>query len=200
MIPVMDTTLVAAARNKCVETFLKSKYQWLLFLDADTIPPADGIDRLMSHGKKIVSGLYHQRGGDFLPNMYTYKGWNDATQQHDYNWITEWARDELIEVDGVGAGFLLIHREVLAAIGKEWFHFKEGGEDLAFCRQAKEKGYQIYVDTSLHCGHVSYMVVSTDHFYARRLGIQRQDEVKEAMDKVAECKDGKKEPAYALSK
>lgn len=186
MIPVIDTTLLSAARNKCVETFLASNYNWLLFLDSDVTPPTDGIDRLMAHGKKIVSGLYHQKGGEFLPNMYTYKGWNEETGQHDYNWITEWKQGETIAVDAVGAGFLLIHREVLEAIGTtDWFNFKEGGEDLAFCRQAKAKGYDIWVDTSIKCGHVSYMVVNTDHFYARRLGLQRKEEITEAIDKVA---------------
>ena len=192
MIPVIDTTLLSAARNKVVETFLGSHYNWLLFLDSDVVPPADGIDRLMAHGKKVISGLYHQKGGEFLPNMYTYKEWLPEKGQHDYNWITEWPRDETIEVDGVGAGFLLIHREVLEAIGKkDWFHFREGGEDLAFCRQAKEKGYSIWVDTSVHCGHVSYMVVGTDHYYARQLGVKNQVEIKEAINKVA---DGEKEP------
>ncbi len=77
--------------------------------------------------------------------------------------------DGLIQVDGCGAGFLLIHRSVMEKIGPgEWW--REGvtqsggirGEDLAFCVRAADAGFGICVHCGCRPGHMKTVCVTVD--------------------------------------
>jgi GT2 family glycosyltransferase len=62
---------------------------------------------------------------------------------------------ELIEVDAVGTGIMLIRKKVFKELPEPWFYFKNDfSEDIMFCKEAKKAGYKIYVDTTLSVGHV----------------------------------------------
>lgn len=145
------------ARNTgCIKT-LELDTQWLFFLDDDVVPPHDAILRLLAHKKPIVSGLYYRRCPPIYPVML--KEIPGARQ-----WITEFKVPDLLEVDYVGSGCLLIHRDVLNTISKPWFEWKVDREDLpphqrmsedfSFCQKAREHGFKIYVDTSVQCRHL----------------------------------------------
>lgn len=52
-------------------------------------------------------------------------------------------------------------RKVKVPPRSEWDFFLpdgSGGEDVSFCRRAREAGHQVWVDTGLQCGHVGYCV------------------------------------------
>lgn len=145
------------ARNTGCQKALELDFEWIFFLDDDVIPPHDIILRLMSHRQPIVSGVYYRRNPPICPVMLknTDKG---------REWITSYKTPDLMEVDFVGAGCLLIHRDVLNAMSQPWFEWrcdrydlvpeKRMSEDFAFCEQARNIGYKIYVDTSVHCRHI----------------------------------------------
>ena len=145
------------ARNTGCTKALELDFEWLFFLDDDTIPPNDAILRLIAHKKPIVSGLYYRRNLPICPVMLRNV---DSGRQ----WITEFTSPSLIEVDYVGAGCLLIHKEVLHSLQQPWFEWKADrfdlpinermSEDFSFCEKARQNGYKIYVDTSVQCRHV----------------------------------------------
>lgn len=105
------------ARNALAMQAIDRGADYLFFLDSDVIPPGDAIVRLMSHNLPIVSGVYHRRSPPIgIPVMQKPAG----------QWITKYPQNQLIEVDVVGAGCLLIHRSVLERLppqrhGKHWF-------------------------------------------------------------------------------
>ena len=55
---------IAGARNELVDFFLQTKCTHISFLDSDTIMPRDGLPRLLSHGKDVISGIYALRVGE----------------------------------------------------------------------------------------------------------------------------------------
>lgn len=150
-------------RNVCCMRTLEVGATHLFFLDSDVVPPADTVLRLLSHNLPIVSGIYHRRSPPHgIPVMLK----NGV-------WITSYPKNRLIEVDLVGAGCLLIAREVIEKFpaldpnrGKHWFDWRvdmpkdklppgEGvSEDFAFCIQARKMGYKVIVDTNVICRHV----------------------------------------------
>jgi glycosyltransferase involved in cell wall biosynthesis len=144
------------ARNVAVEHVMKGGFTWLFFLDDDVIIPSNAIERLASHGKDIISGLYYRRIEPIEPVM---------CREHAGR-ITKFNPGEMLEVDMVGAGCLLIHRRVFERIPKPWFEWlldredipesQRASEDFAFCRKAKQYGFRIYVDTSIQCHHAGY--------------------------------------------
>jgi len=144
-------------RNLLVDRFLKSGYEWLLFIDSDTLPPFDVLE-MTKNGKDICSGIYFQwKKNKLIPLVYK----NDKNDFHDYYKVfNEVSEEEVVEVDGVGAGCLLIHRKVFKAIEKPYFLFEYDenglvalGEHFYFCRKAHEAGFKAWVDRSKVCSH-----------------------------------------------
>ncbi len=153
------------ARNVACQRALEGGFTHLFFLDSDVIPPRDAILRLRSHNAPIVSGLYCRRSPPHgIPVMIRGR-----------DWVTEFPPNSLIEVDLVGSGCLLIHRQLLEALPppkdrpeKRWFHWKvdraglEGqgeclSEDFVFCKRVREElGIPILVDTGVQCKHIGY--------------------------------------------
>lgn len=152
---------VDANRNRIVEHFLAlpEDYEWLLMIDDDCPVPANVLDMLYK-GKKIVSGvIFTMKNGvpypiimkDSKDGFYTLMKADELLQQEG----------TLVKVDGTGMGCMAIHRSVLKKMKKPWFRFeytKTGdvrlGEDYWFCEKAKKLGYDIYVDTDVHVGHI----------------------------------------------
>lgn len=156
------------ARNVGCQKVLDLGFQYVFFLDDDTIPPPDAILKLMAHKKPIVSGLYYRRNIPIQPVML--RELPDGNKQ----WVTEIdpgvsVDQPLMEVDYVGAGCLLINRDVLLSLPPmsnrcHWFDWtidrtdlpenERMSEDFNFCRNARKNGFPIFVDTSVHCRHV----------------------------------------------
>ena len=60
---------------------------------------------------------------------------------------------------------LVVQYDVFLKVDPPWFEFgmhegKPVGEDINFCSKARQKGVEIYVDTSIEVGHLATMVVN----------------------------------------
>jgi len=146
-------------RNKLVDRFLKTDYEWFFFIDSDTLPPFDVLE-MTKNGKDICSGVYFQwDGGKQKLDPLVYRTTENDFHK-EYIVFNETSEEDLVEVDGIGAGCLLIHRKVFEAIEKPYFLFvynREGqleiGEDFFFCQKAQEAGFKIWADRSKVCSH-----------------------------------------------
>jgi hypothetical protein len=163
---------VAHSRNKCVELFLASPCEWLLMLDDDMVIPfgnakwfnaycgtdfpeqfagANAIDRLLSHKKTLVGGLYfgrHQHGAPMF-------GEGAATAQ-EAAFARKAPMDLIKPTRWVATGCMLIHRKVFEAIEKRfprlarnaqgqrgnWFSSSEHSlmDDVDKCREVLSTG------------------------------------------------------------
>lgn len=164
-------------RNNLVQMFMGFHAEWLLMVDADMTFPADALDRLVDKAdpieRPIVGGLCFglEQDGRHTPTLFdVFKGEDGNPQVGRYR---EWDVDSLMRVGGTGTAFLLIHRTVFerfdafeapdgtTAFNKTFPYFQETeyfgkpiGEDLTFCFRAGLLGIPVYVDTSLHIGHI----------------------------------------------
>lgn len=148
---------IAHNRNKLVDRFLKSKYEWLLFIDSDTLPPFDVLE-MTKNGKDICSGVYFQwKENKLIPLVYK----KSETDFHEeYKVFNDVSDEELVEVDGFGAGCLLIHKKVFDKVEKPYFLFEYDenglvalGEDFYFAEKAKKAGFKVWVDRKMVCSH-----------------------------------------------
>jgi len=155
---------VDANRNKIVYNFLNNtEHDWLLFLDDDMIPHKGfDVKKLINSGKKVVSGLtvVMAKGVPSPLIMKKLEG-NDEVRYRTFN-VSDLEEDgtSLVEVDGVGTGCLLIHRDVLEAIKPPWFRFQftENGElklseDYTFSNKVREAGFKMFIDCEAIVGH-----------------------------------------------
>lgn len=166
-------------RSKLLTQFFKSRCEWLLLLDADTVPPNNVLD-MIKNGKDICSGVYHQwRGEDIVPLAFI----APKDPLGKYEVYDESNPDYLVEVDGVGGGCLLIHEKVFKTIKPPYFIdvFNEDavrilGNDLYFCKKAKKAGFKIWIDRRIVSHHFKTLNLKSIMIWKDReveLGIKR---------------------------
>ena len=162
-------TLIAEARNALVNN-AKSTMKWqqitddfthILCLDADISFENSDLLRLLKYDLPIVSGAYDDR---MHPGNYC-SGWYEKVDGNMGKFLPH-SSTGMVEVDWVGAGFLLIKKEVFEKMPYPWFrhewihyddngvhHQCQSGDDLSFCLQAKKYGYKIFCDCDTVVAH-----------------------------------------------
>ena len=173
MVQVGNVGLTTRSRNVVVKTFLETtNANWLLMIDSDERLSLDTwhklIDSAHDKDRPIISGLVFAAffdGEDALrpvPTIYL------MDSERGLQPIDGYPENQLIEVDAVGTGCILIHRSVLLEMqkqatpnqGKNWAWFVEGaidgtyfGEDLLFSKRLKSMGYKIFAHTGAILPH-----------------------------------------------
>lgn len=166
--PTMSVQPVDNARNEIVETFLKSDCTHLFFIDSDTIPPPDALDKLLALDCDVASGitpiieLDQNRVND---SSGFYKRGNILGMDNELLKPDTGIQD----MKAGGGSCLLIKRKVLEDLQKPIFRFvykdshPEGvsfngskdmmSEDYYFCAKALGKGFIMKCDTTLIAKH-----------------------------------------------
>lgn len=138
------------SRNSAIQLFLGNKqYSHIFFLDSDTEPPLDVIDRMLELDEPLVTGLYPvlmQTGVKWAILNYVDEAYRFAAQVDDY-------------CDAAGAGCLMIRRDLFDKIAWPWFLWvnrEDGtqmGEDIHFFDKCCEAGYRTRVAKDVVCSH-----------------------------------------------
>ncbi|MBI4044331.1 MAG: hypothetical protein HY392_01340 [Candidatus Diapherotrites archaeon] len=149
---------IVRARNVLRQRVLDEGYDYFFSLEADVVPPADVIERLIARNKNIVSGVYF----NFIPATKSLvalaykkigvdeKG-NEKTQSLT---LEELLPSRLIEdVRFTGVGCMLISREVLETISFRFEPLARAFDDWWFCTDALANEFSVNVDSSMFCMH-----------------------------------------------
>jgi hypothetical protein len=192
--------MIDRSRNMLAHKFLASGVTWSLWLDSDIAAPIangdwfkwitgalavtddaaryDVLGRLLGHGKAMVGGVYATRryhGALCIQPEIRPRSHEDKTLCND---IRKGVARGLVDVNWIGFGCALIHREVFLEIQRRfpdlapeaehapWRFFDHQGmtgEDEAFCQRAKACSIPIWLDTQLICGHVGQMAFLPEH-------------------------------------
>jgi len=183
---------------------LREDCEYFMLLDSDATIHPDTLFRLLAWKLPVVSACIYTRAFPPVPTM----GWHEGINKdghHVYNFgktiqeIRRWAKrhdldadtlneiagkkqpdSDLMEIDGCGTHCMLIRRDVLEAIGGEWFKCTGllSGEDFDFCRKVQAAGYQIYADLGCHSGHIvgNSLIMGLKYFIVFYDGIVRKEE------------------------
>lgn len=138
-------------RNVITQRALELDCTHLIFLDADMVYPPDTITRLLNRNKTIVGALTFKRWPNFEPLLFDGEPYKMT--------LIDPIPEGLVKVTATGTGCLMIKTSVFEHIQYPWFEFgsnngKPVGEDINFCYSAKEKGFDIYVDTTIRTEHI----------------------------------------------
>lgn len=148
---------IIASRNVLRKKVLDEGYEYFLSLEQDVIPPADIIERLMGHDKKIITGIYFVRnvfpGGITALVPLAYKLTDKKTLTMEPLSDEEWQSGKLMNIVSCGLGCVMIHRDVLKDISFRYEKEKDSFDDRWFCIDAYKKGIEMYADTSVRCRH-----------------------------------------------
>ena len=154
----------AVLRNNLVRSCLEEGAEWLWFVDTDHAFDGNILNRLLSHNKDIVAGLYLQRVRPFAP--IAYESFNEETGLYQPIDLTKYGEDELVPIRAAGTGGMLVRSEVFRALKDPWFEVTEGlgSEDLPFCEKAREAGFELYCDLGAKLGHIDPIIIWPAYF------------------------------------
>jgi len=163
------STILLTQRERLATEALELGAEYTLWLDSDITFPATTAIRLLAHNEDIVACNYIRR--QLPPKGVAYEVIGDW--QNPLSWDMY---DELVEVQGVGMGCMLMKTEIFSKLPKPWFEFGWNpgnndhlGEDMILCQKMAAKGYTIKIDTVLshdlrHLGTWAFGPELLDHF------------------------------------
>lgn len=144
-----SSTILLNQRERLLEQAKKVNSDYVLWIDSDMMFPSTTAVRLLEHNKDIVACNYTKRTKPLKTVAYTnLNDWN--------SWVPMEPKDELVKVEGVGMGCMLMKLDIFEKIQKPYFEFryKEDtqdyfGEDFILLSKLREQGYDVYIDTVL---------------------------------------------------
>lgn len=179
---------VAQQRDVIATEFLKSDFTHLLFWDSDIGAPADLALTLLKLDKPLIGALYPFRSFNFERLEALIKAGVPAEKAlsyaHNFAVLAKDAKfvNDIGIVDAIGAGFLLIRREVFEAVEARfgapisrhhndarqetkrfftWRHDVDGTlipEDWGFCSRWRECGGQVWAYSGAEMSHAGTYV------------------------------------------
>ncbi|MFH1400769.1 MAG: glycosyltransferase [Nanoarchaeota archaeon] len=142
---------IVQSRNILRRKVLDEGYEYFLSLEQDVVPPPDIIERLLAHGKEIVGAVVATiKVSPSGKNVVVPMLWHMRDDRIFFIPSQELMSKRLISIDVCSLSCLLIHRTVLQKVE---FRYEQGFDDMMFCRDAKEHGFDIFVDTAVQVKH-----------------------------------------------
>lgn len=155
---------VGVAYNEMIQNILDnpelSKYKYILTIEEDNAPPADGLLKLYESMDKydVVGGIYWTKGEMGQPMIY------GNPNEMPKNFIPQKpVLDGVQEANGLGMGFNLFKMDIFKKMPGPWFKTVQevipgGGaqaytQDLWFYQEAAKLGYKFACDTRVKVGH-----------------------------------------------
>ena len=145
-------------------------YDYICWIDSDTLVAPQQFQQLLSHDKDIISGLYLMEGDNAFA---TVQHWDEEYfKKHGcFQFLTPQdinGKEGLLKVDYTGMGFMLVKKGVFESLEYPWFRPLEKRignmvdftmEDVGFCLQARERGWNVLVDTGVRVGHEKKILI-----------------------------------------
>jgi len=151
---------ITNARNAIINYVLQHPdVKYLLSLDTDVIPPANIIQKLLKHRKKLVGALVHagyeKKVPCVLKDGFLMKNGKRGLSFYSWKEIYKMKKKkDLHRVWGTSVACLLIHRQVFeSGVRFRYTPYFHVGEDVWFMNEANEKGFKFYVDLSRKISH-----------------------------------------------
>jgi hypothetical protein len=180
------SSMVNYARCKCAgadvtqgknqKPFGGMEYDYMMWIDSDIRFNNEMFQKLVDIDKDIASGWYAQPGGASSGGFYTpvVETMDDEffKKHGSYEFLTTEdmsKKTEPLTVDYIGFGWVLIKQGVFESIEYPWFapklmHIDKNiqdvcSEDVAFCHDAKDAGFKIWMDPTCRVGHEKTLVI-----------------------------------------
>ena len=172
-INTMKSPLIHQARNYLTSVFLTTEYQYLLFIDSDVEFEPDAVFRMLVAKKDIICTPYRVKSEQLDKHIYTVE-FKDPKN-------IPFLPGGLVELEAGPTGLMLIDRRVFEKIIKNnpdlkiknkatptadkslefYYNFFDfgfdnhyaTGEDISFCKLAKENDFKIYANTESTTKH-----------------------------------------------
>jgi hypothetical protein len=142
-------------RNRIVKRFLATSFDYLLMIDADTVPLFNPLE-LVDFGCDVIAAPERLIDNHRLIWSAWRKSGDDLIEIE-----IEEESDAAVRVDAVGSGCIAIKRDLLMrhemenpfAVEVDENGILKTGADINFCRRAKKEDFEVWTTTKLICEH-----------------------------------------------
>jgi glycosyltransferase involved in cell wall biosynthesis len=158
--------LIQRARNDLLAMVLDGEYDDIIFIDSDVEFSPEWIFKLLDCEEDVVGGTYPKKGEE---EMYPVKG---LVVDGGLNLNPD--ERGLLEVEGLGTGFVRISRKAVQAVwdaSVPYFNKEKGtvsrmmcqvevvdgdlvSEDMMLFRKLRSLGFRVWLDVDMTCNHV----------------------------------------------
>ena len=169
---VMHDALLCRSRNTLVHLFLKTDFDYILFVDADMSFSSLDIEKMIESNVDVIAGAFPKK---------------TITEEYGLSLNNLKISGNLVECDYVGTGIILIKREVFLKLQEysekyinvdnnfSWMDVGEYvnnffdtaivdgqylPESYLFCKKWKDVGGKIYIYPDMNIGHVGNFLFS----------------------------------------
>lgn len=152
---------LAAASNEMVRIAIASKVDYIFWTEMDMVLPSDAITTLLKHAIKYnldgVSGVYFLRGTS-EPCLYLPMPHNWTENPYAHTRLSTFPKNALFPIGCPGVGCALFKRETFEKLDYPYWEDKSGpkghGTDIYFYTKMREKGLQMWADSSVICDQI----------------------------------------------
>lgn len=144
-------SVITIARRNLTEIFLKSDFDYAWWIDSDMKFPIDAPLRLLKRGVPLVGCNYRRRR---FPNPGFTGMMGEPGNFREL--VTDDNSPAIEDVDVLPHGCVLVHRSVYEKIPQPHYLQEyveelnlEIGEDIYFCRKARDAGFNVWCDHEL---------------------------------------------------
>ena len=147
----------------------KYTYDKIFMIDSDIVWEPNQFLNFLKMDFDIISGVYYEKTGAYAMVHKNGDGSGPMPREEVQKLQTE---NKLIEVYGVGLGFVCVKKGVFEKIKRPWFRMGVMpleidnvqydipiGEDLYFCETVSKNNHKIIVDPNTVVGHVKGNIV-----------------------------------------
>jgi len=156
----IQTAIVSQGRNQALKAAKDNSSDYLMFIDADIVFPANAFNHMVELNEDIVTGIYHQgHQQNFRPCIYRF------TEDGQVENLVIYPKDKPFKIDCAGAGLLLISKKVIDAMPDNAFDHMDLPnvgqiyEDLSFFHRVKNKGFEVWATPLLRLGHTKMQTI-----------------------------------------
>lgn len=181
MISQQHSSVVHFARAKCLGgDVLKGpdqkpfqgqiEYDVVMWIDSDMVFKPEDFFKILESPHDVTAGLYMMED---LQHFAVVRDWNEDWFQK--NGTFKFLRPDdiqgaprYIEVAYAGMGWMAIKKGAIESIKYPWFWsdlqrlgplVDMSAEDVAFCRNLKEAGHPVHIDTQIRVGHQKSLII-----------------------------------------
>lgn len=152
--------LVQRARNDLLAIAVENDFDDIIWIDSDMEWHPQWLLQLLSYEEDVVGGACVKKS---VEEQYNVKCQPENLIQNEKG---------LIEIEGIGTGFLRMSRKAYMSLWKKSLPYKSNGaerrwafevkmtngeivsEDITACDKLRKAGFKIYLDPNITCNHI----------------------------------------------